>query len=534
MTEHRVRSVVIVGGGTAGWMTATYLRAAFGDRMSITLVESRNVGTIGVGEATFSTIRHFFQYLGLTEPEWMPECSATYKLGIRFENWSRPGHYFYHPFERLPTFDGFTLAEWWLMDRPTEAFDQACFVMATLVENMRSPRSQEGTLFEAEREDHPTGVRTTLTEQNTQFPYAYHFDASLLADFLMRRGTAQGVRRVVDDVVDCKRDERGWISHLVTRNHGEIHGDLFVDCTGFRGLLLNKLMGEPFVSYQEMLPNDSAVALRVPTDIERDGIRPCTTATAMEAGWIWTIPLFGRNGMGYVYAADYCTPEEAERTLRAFAGPAAADLPANHIKMRIGRSRNSWVGNCVAIGLSSGFVEPLESTGIFFIQHGIEQLVKHFPDLAWDPDLVADYNRLVARCMDGVREFLCLHYRGAARSDTEYWKATNERPLPDGLDERMRLWGHKLPDEETIYPHYHGFEPYSYIAMLMGLGGVPLRHRPALELLDPTPARREWKRLREEGQRLVRELPSQYEYFAGLRSGAQVNEVASTAGSAPA
>jgi tryptophan 6-halogenase len=512
-----VNKVVIVGGGTAGWMTATYLRAAFGDRLSITLVESAGVGTIGVGEATFSTIRHFFEYLGLTESEWMPECNATYKLGIRFENWRAPGHYFYHPFERLPTIEGFSLAEWWLLAGPTSRFDHDCFVMATLTDNLRSPRFDDGRLFEGDADWQADGVRTTLTEQSTQFPYAYHFDASLLAGFLMRRGTGMGIARIVDDVLECRLDERGWLSHLVTKEHGEIHGDLFVDCTGFRGLLLNRTLGEPFLSYQEMLPNDSAVALRVPVDIERAGIRPCTTATAMDAGWIWTIPLFGRNGMGYVYASDYCDRDEAERTLREFVGPAANDLPANHIRMRIGRSRNSWVKNCVAIGLASGFVEPLESTGIFFIQQGVEQLVKHFPDGTWDPEIVADYNRLIARCQDGVREFLCMHYRAAARADTPYWQATNERELPPGLAERLCLWSRKLPDEESIYPYYHGFEPYSYTAMLVGLGGVPLQHRPALRLMDPAPALREWRRLRDEGRRLSQGLPSHYEYFAGLR-----------------
>lgn len=509
-----VRDVVIVGGGTAGWMTATYLRAAFGDRVSITLVESGRVGTIGVGEATFSTIRHFFGYLGLTESEWMPHCNATYKLGIRFENWRSPGHYFYHPFERLPTIDGFSLAEWWLLARPTPRFDDDCFVMATLVDGMRSPRHRDGRLFEGDLNGETDAGRTTLTDQYTQFPYAYHFDASLLADFLMRRGTGQGVRRIVDDVVECRQDERGWLTHLVTREHGDVRGDLFVDCTGFRGLLINGVLDEPFISYQELLPNDSAVALRVPVDIEREGIRPCTTATAMDAGWIWTIPLFGRNGTGYVYASDFCDRETAERTLREFVGPDAADLEANHIRMRIGRTRSSWVNNCVAIGLSSGFVEPLESTGIFFIQHGVEQLVKHFPNGDWDPRVIAHYNQLVSRCMDGVREFLCLHYRAAARTDTPYWAATKERALPDGLTERLALWSHVLPDEETMYPYYHGFEPYSYIAMLMGLGGIPLRHRGALELLDPAPARHEWDRLRRDGRRLVQELPSHYDYFA--------------------
>jgi len=508
-----VKSVVIVGGGTAGWMTATYLRAAFGDRVAVTLVESRNVGTIGVGEATFSTVRHFFEYLGLTEPEWMPECSATYKLGIRFENWRAPGHHFHHPFERLPQVEGFSLAEWWLRDRPSDRFDYDCFIMSTLVDAMRSPRHSGGSLFENDEAFRADGARTTLTEQHTQFPYAYHFDASLLAGFLARRGTAQGVQQIVDDVLDVRLDDRGWISHLVTREHGEVHGELFVDCTGFRGLLINKALGERFVSYQEVLPNDSAVALRVPHDPERQGIRPCTTATAMDAGWIWTIPLLGRIGTGYVYASDFCTREEAERTLREHVGPGAEGLEANHIRMRIGRNRSSWVRNCVAIGLSSGFVEPLESTGIFFIQNGVEQLVKHFPDATWNEDVIAHYNQLVARCMDGVRDFLCLHYYGAARADNPYWKATKEREQPDGLLERVRLWSHMLPDEETIYPHYHGFEPYSYIAMLIGLGGVPVRHRPALDLLDPAPAWREWERVREQGQRLTRELPGHAQYF---------------------
>jgi tryptophan 6-halogenase len=512
------KKVTIVGGGTAGWMTAAYLRAAFGERLSITLVESGVVSTIGVGEATFSTVRHFFSYLGLDERDWMPECQATYKLAIRFENWRRPGHYFYHPFERLPVVQGFTSAEWWLKAGRSERFDRDCFVIAALCDEKRSPRSLDGSLFEADLDAGTASHKSTLAEQQTQFPYAYHFDASLLADYLMRLSIRQGVVRIVDDVVGCNRDERGWITSLQTREHGEIDGDLFVDCTGFRGLLISQALEEPFVSYQHCLPNDRAVALRVPADMAREGIRPCTTATAMDAGWIWTIPLFGRNGMGYVYASDYCTPDEAERTLRDFAGPAARDLEANHIRMRIGRVRNSWVNNCVAIGLASGFVEPLESTGIFFIQHGIEQLVKHFPDESWDPSVIRHYNQLVARCLDGVREFLTLHYRGAARADTPYWQATKERELPDGLAERLELWSRKLPDTETISPYYHGFEPYSYTAMLMGLGGVRVAYRPALDLMDTCAAQEEWQRVSRVGRRLVSELPSQYEFVAQLNA----------------
>lgn len=505
-----VDSVVIVGGGTAGWMSATYLKAAFGDRVSVTLVESERVSKIGVGEATFSTVRHFFDYLGLAEEEWMPHCAASYKLGIRFENWRRVGHHFYHPFEHLRTANGFSLADWWLqLGDPAGSFDRDCFMIPYLCDAKRSPRLLDGSLFAGEL-DGPLG-RSTLSEQRAQFPYAYHFDAELLAQFLAGYGTDQGVRRVIDDVVEVAQDERGWISHVTTREHGELHGDLFVDCTGFRGLLINQTLGGRFESFQDVLPNNRAVALRVPRDDDRFPIAPYTTATAMEAGWIWTIPLYRRNGTGYVYSDEFCTPEEAERTLREFAAPGRDDLPANHIRMRIGRNNESWIANCVAIGLSSAFVEPLESTGIFFIQHGIEELVKHFPGERWDPSLADNYNRRVARVVDGVKEFLVLHYRAAERGDTPYWKETKVRQIPDRLAERLRHTP-SLFDANTVYPYYHGFEMYSWNTMRLGLGPRP-EARPALALIDPTQARRQFAAVRRDAERLTAALPSCREYL---------------------
>ncbi|WP_218027301.1 tryptophan halogenase family protein [Nocardia vaccinii] len=514
-----VQKVIIAGGGTSGWMTACYLKAAFGDAVDVTLVESDDVPTIGVGEATFSTIRHFFEYLGLNETEWMPACNATYKLAIRFENWLEPGHNFYHPFERLRVADGFPITDWWLQTKPGGRFDRDCFVVSALCDASRSPRYLDNTLFE---QDFVEGgvermYRTTLTEQNSQFPYAYHFDATMLARYLTEYGTARGVRHILDDVVHVEVDERGWIDRLVTKNHGDLGGDLYVDCTGFRSLLLNDALSEPFVSYQDTLPNDRAVALRVPVDARTRGIRPYTTATAQNAGWIWTIPLFDRIGTGYVYASDYCSPEEAEQGLRDFVGPEAEGLEANHIRMRIGRSRQSWVHNCVAIGLSSGFVEPLESTGIFFIHNAVEQLVKHFPTAGYDERLRDSYNRQIAGVMDGVREFLVLHYYGAKRQDNQYWKDTKTRPLPDGLAERIATWQVKLPDTDSIFPHYHGFEPYSYAAMILGLGGLPVQASPALRLMDDTAAARELRMIANQTENLATKLPSHYEYFAGLR-----------------
>lgn len=513
-----IRSVVVVGGGTAGWMSASYLQATFGNQVDVTVIESERVATIGVGEATFSTIRHYFDYLGLSEPDWMPACGATYKLGIRFENWRYHGHHFYHPFERLPSVDGFPLSEWWLARREGDHPDRDLFVVTNLCDAMCAPRYLGGRLFEeveSSADQQATG-RTTLSEQITQFPYAYHFDAAKLAAFLQQRATKLGVRHILDDVEHVALDERGGIDHLVTKNNGELRGDLYIDCSGFRGILINKALGEPFESYQKYLPNNRAVALRVPADQERDGIPPYTRATAMDAGWIWTIPLFHRNGMGYVYSDEYCSPEDAERTLREYAGPAAADLEANHIRMRVGRSRRLWVHNCVAIGLSGGFVEPLESTGIFFIQYGIEQLVKHFPALGYNDDLTASYNTLLANCLDGVREFLFLHYYAAARQDNRYWKDARQRPMPPGLAERLRAWQVRLPDAESVWPHYHGFEPYSYTAMVLGLGGLPTAPRPVLALVDPARAERELAATVSRGGNLVRTLPSHYEYVASL------------------
>ena len=509
-----VRSVVIVGGGTAGWMSATYLKKAFGDRVDVTVVESARVPTIGVGEATFSTVRAFFGYLGLDERDWMPHTAGSYKLGIRFENWREPGHHFYHPFERLRTVHGFSMAEWWLaLGDPAGDFDRACYLMPHLCAHNRSPRTLGSSLF-------VSGVdsvrEATLEEQRAQFPYAYHFDAAQLACFLTRYGTRMGVRHVRDDVVAVGRDQRGWLTHVTTRGHGDVRGDLFVDCTGFRGLLINETLGERFLSFQDVLPNNRAVALRVPQDSAATGIAPYTTATAMPAGWIWTIPLNGRVGTGYVYSDQFATAEQAERTLREFAAPGQDDLDANHIRMRIGRNRRSWVGNCVAIGLSSAFVEPLESTGIFFIQHAIEQLVKHFPDAHWDPALAEDYNRRVAQVVDGVKEFLVLHYRAAARDDTVYWKEAKVREIPDGLAERLALASSHLLDDATIYPHYHGFETYSWNTMLLGLGWRPRRPRPAVTMLDPAAARTEFARLRTEAAQLVRSLPSCHEYLTGV------------------
>lgn len=514
-------SIVIVGGGTAGWMTAAYLRRALPLLKSITLIESDNVKRIGVGEASFSTLKLFFDFLGLQEIDWMPACSATYKLAIKYLNWTaRPG-YFYHPFQRYEVVSGFNAAEWWLKLRRQEPFDRACYTIPKMCDAYRSPRYLDGTVFDervrAFFDNNARVPNSVIAHHSVQYPYGYHFDALLLADYLKDYAVDRGVRRIVDDVRTVVRAEDGSISHLETANHGQVKGDLFVDCTGFRALLLGQTLQEPFISFRESLPNDRAVAIQVPSNGERDGIPPYTQAAALRAGWAWTIPLYTRNGCGYVYASDFATPDEAERELREFLGPSAAQAPSSHITMRVGRSRNAWVKNCVGIGLAGGFVEPLESTGIFFIQHAIEELVNHFPAHGRaDEGQLVSYNKVIAECVDGVREFLVMHYCATDRADTDYWRATRSLQLPEALEERMKIFSARLPGLRNIYQPFHGFEAYSWSVILLGMNRAPRSYLASLDNLDAAPAEAMFEDIKRRSDQLVQTLPTHHEYLKAL------------------
>jgi len=542
------KDIVVVGGGTAGWMTAAYLRKALDRVGSIRVIESPRVGTIGVGEATFSTLKLFFDFLELRERDWMPSCNASYKMAIRFVDWRRGGGHFYHPFQRYEVVDGFNLGEWWLRLNAEEAragegagdapFDYACFTVPALCDHLRSPRFFDGRVFDSRVQsffsEAEGPANKALVEHRVQYPYAYHFDAALLADFLRGYAVRRGVEQIVDDVIDVRLADDGSIDHLVTAEHGAIRGDLYVDCTGFRGLLVNRALGEPFVSFGQSLLCDRAVALQVPADSRAQGIEPFTTATALDAGWVWKIPLYHRLGTGYVYSGAHASPEQAEAALRSHVGPAADGCTANHIAMRIGRSRNSWVKNCVAIGLASGFVEPLESTGIFFIQHGIEELVRHLPNGSPDEAVVKSYNRIVGECIDGVRDFLVLHYVGSDRDDTAFWRDAKRASMPDSVADRLALWRRRLPDPKSINPSFHGFESYSYSVMLLGLNSRHAASLPVLEQVDERNALAAFRAIRERTAHLLATLPSCYDYLAHMRGELELPAIAPSALSAGA
>ncbi|OTA20326.1 tryptophan halogenase [Xenorhabdus beddingii] len=512
-----VKSVLIVGGGMAGWMTAAYLAKAFAQNVKITVVESKKIKKIGVGEATFSTIRHYFDYLGLDETEWLTECAGSYKLGIRFENWDGKDQHFYHPFERWKVVKGFPISEWWLRkDIKDQNFDYATFLTPHLCEAKRSPRRLDGSLF-VQSSDGGLG-QSTLAEQRDQFPYAYHFDADNVASFLQRYAINRGVDHIEGDVAHIEIDKYdGSIGFLEIKEHGKLNADLYIDCTGFKGLLINQTLNEPFISFSDVLKNNRAVALRVPREDISD-IDPYTTARTMSNGWRWTVPLYKRNGYGYVYCDKYQSPEEAEAELRKSIPYENSDCVANHIPMRIGRSHRSWVKNCVAIGLSSAFFEPLESTGIFFIQHGIEQLVRFFPGSNNNERLIEEYNTRVNHAVDGIKEFLLLHFSLAQRNDTVYWKEWKKVKLPKALVKKIMLSKNHLLDKETIYPFYHGFEEYSWNTMILGLCSETIMSRPALSLIPPDEADEILLQHYTKAENMINSLPTCHEYLRHLHN----------------
>jgi len=494
---------VIVGGGTAGWMSAVYLNRAFGAQVPITLVEAKALGTIGVGEASFNTLKAFFEYVGLAEEEWMPPSQATFKLGIKFVDWTTRGRSFFHPFQRYDDVRGLGLPEWWLHTRrDVEPFDQSCFTMPAICQAKRAPKTLNGDVFET----------------RVPYPYAYHFDAGLLASYLSDIAVSRGVRHVDGKIVHVDVDEAGDIASLQLDSDRSLDADLFIDCTGFRGVLAQQGLGEPWQSFAPSLFCDRALAIRIPHGDPADDVRPYTTSTALSSGWVWDIPLRERIGTGYVYSSSFLDTGAAAEELRRHLGPRYGTVEPNLVQFRCGRLRRSWVRNCVAIGLSSSFVEPLESTAIFSIQYALLELVNHFPAGTADDEAVrASYNRAVGDCTDGIRDFLIIHYYCNDRADTPFWQATKaETQIPDELAERLALWRSRLPNPSTVNQRFHGFYPFSYTVMMLGLSGGPAASHPLLAYTDPRQADGAFAALRRRGRELCDELPSHGDYLDAL------------------
>ncbi|HET6883277.1 MAG TPA: tryptophan halogenase family protein, partial [Pirellulales bacterium] len=491
MERHeRIRNIIVLGGGTAGWMSASYLASQLQGSVRITVLEAPAISKVGVGEATIPNLqRVFFDQLGLAERDWMPQCNASFKTAVKFINWRSPGpsqpvarstngllDNFYHPFGILPDCDGIPLSHYWNLKRhrgeTSEPFDYACF---------REPAVCDAKLAPCWLDGRPATR------------YAWHFDAHLVAAFLERHATGKlGVEHVQDVLQDVTFDQHGCIASLLTQGGRELKGDLFIDCSGFRGLLINRALGEPFIDMNDHLLCDSAVATSVAHDDARHGVEPYTSAIAMQAGWAWRIPMLSRFGSGYVYSSQFASEDQAAEEFCRLWKLDPERVPLNKIRFRVGRNRRAWVKNCVSIGLASCFLEPLESSGIYFIYAALYHLARHFPSRRFEPTLVDRFNREIELMFDDTRDFIQAHFYFSPRVDTPFWRANKDLRLADNIREKIAAYRAGLPvnppiaDETTYYGNFDAeFRNFwtngSYYAIFAGLGLVPDRPLPLLE-----------------------------------------------------
>jgi tryptophan 6-halogenase len=438
-----IKDIVIVGGGTTGWLTAALLNhrlqwgLAHPDDVRITLIESPEVPVIGVGEATIPPIRGMLQLLDIDEAEFIARTQATFKLGVRFDEWDRDANggaqSFFHPFT-----GGVQVA----------GRNPAASLLAYGIPDELGIDSQLGNVIGhgvAAAAAYKSPRRAGNDPFQGALGYAYHFDAGLFATFLQEVCVARGVAHVRDTVLGAERDARGHIAALELKTGGRRAIELVVDCSGFRGLLINEALEEPFVSFADYLLNDRAIAAQFAHDPER-ALPPFTVSTATATGWRWRIPLRSRAGTGHVFSSAFATDDEAADTLIAANSGIQLTEPRT-VPMRVGRCRRSWVGNCVAIGLASGFLEPLESTSIQFVDYACRRLLQLMPTRDFEPGPISKFNLEMERIYEEVRDFLGLHFTLGNREDTPYWRAArHETKRSENLRECLSLWERALPD----------------------------------------------------------------------------------------
>ena len=461
LPEPPIRHIVVVGGGTAGWMTALLLaNSKFGERLKVTVLESPQVGIIGVGEGSTPWLQRFFGSLGIEEREWMPACNATYKSGITFDGWStRPGYEsYFHPFASpldnltMPQFVGNVHAR--LNDADVHAHPDRFFISNKVAQSGRAPRPQRSFPFD--------------------IWYGYHFDSALLGAFLATKAAQRGITHVARHMTSVALDERGDIRALELEGGDTLAADFFVDCTGFASLLIGKALQTPYVPFAKNLFNDSAIAMPTPSD---DGpLMSQTVSSAMRHGWAWKIPLTSRNGNGYVYSSAHVTADEAETELRTRLGLLDADVPARHLKMRVGRYTRHWNRNCVAVGLSQGFIEPLEATALLFVQRTAAWLVEALEKGDLGEPAREGFNEKINAQFEGTRDYIVTHYKTNTRTDTPYWRdnAANTA-LSDSLRLLLGGWLASKPIVGGIRQGQigRGYPTMSWYCLLAGMGLFP-------------------------------------------------------------
>lgn len=458
--------VAILGGGTAGWLAAHLLRQAWPDA-AVTLIESPDIGTIGVGEGSTPTLKRFFELIGVAEDDWMPRCQATYKVGIRFDRWSpaAPWQSYRHPFTTqvdVHTQEAFVLnCRNRRLGHDVPVHPDAFLLGARLSAEGKAPLTPPSFPFRME--------------------YGYHFDAGLLGAYLRDLAVTRGVAHRQARVVGASRAENGDIAALVTDTGEDIAADLFIDASGLAGLLVEQTLGVPYRSFADQLFNDAAVVLPVSTT-DAPGVE--TVATALSNGWRWAIPLRHRTGHGYVYASAFQSADAAEAELRDGLD-ARNDAVARHLRFRVGRLERSWAHNVVAIGLAQGFLEPLEATALHLVLGTVEQFIAHI-----DRDGVTDrartaFNDTINARIDGVRDYIVAHYKLTTRADTDYWRANAANPaVPDGLLEVLDVWFRRGDLGAVLRDNSSHFGEISWHCLLAGYGAFPQVSAPRRDDVD--------------------------------------------------
>jgi len=457
-----VRKIVIVGGGTAGWLTAAVIAAKHKSRMaagfSVTLVESPNTPIIGVGEGTWPTLRSTLSRIGVSETEFFRQCDAAFKQGARFVGWTtgEDGDSYYHPLTLPQAFSQLNLVPHWLAMNNGRSFCDAVSPQGRICDDGLAPKT------------------IATPEYDALANYAYHLNAGKLAGFLQRHCCEKlGVRHILADVRETRLAENGNIRAIDTEQAGEIEGDLFVDCTGFRALLIGDALGVPFKECSDILFCDTALAMQVSYEDPSAPIASQTIATAQTAGWIWDIGLPTRRGVGHVYSSRHISDEEAERELRAYVGPAGKDLPVRKIAIRAGHRETFWKRNCVAVGLAAGFLEPLEASAIVLVELSAKMIAEQMPACREVMDVIASrFNATTLYRWGRIIDFLKLHYVLTKRRDTAFWR-DNVLPetIPDRLQDLLNLWRYQSPwfhDEFDRIDEVFPAASYQYVLYGMG------------------------------------------------------------------
>lgn len=496
MAEH-IKSIVIVGGGSAGWMAAAALGQILGpDYASITLIESDAIGTVGVGEATIPQIGIFNRMLGIEENEFVRRTKGTFKLGIEFVDWGDIGERYFHPFGKYGVdMEGVSFHAFWQRLSGESGFtDIGDFSLMALAARQNR--------FMRPLTDAPKSPLSGIA-------YAFQFDAGLYAAFLRELAENKGVIREEGRVVSVQRHgETGHIESVTLDDGRSINGELFIDCSGFRGLLIGEALGVAYKDWSNWLPANRALA--VPCARTAAPLTPFTRSTARKAGWQWRIPLQHRTGNGMVYCSDFMSEDEAATTLLAnLDGEALAD--PRPIRFTTGHRAKFWEGNTVALGLSAGFMEPLESTSLWMIQTGIARLLANFPDRHFDAATRDRYNRLMIEESELIRDFLVLHYKVTRRDDSAFWRHCRHMPIPDRLAEKIAVFeatGRAFREHEEL------FNDTSWFAVMTGQGLQPRRFDPVAEVLSLEETRGRLKHIRSAIAASADYLPSHEQFIA--------------------